>query len=130
MERARAISASRRCRRATWTTMLDSHARHKQEMESISLGRIRAEQEMAAFKTRIETQVNHLSSNWTSQVEELRAVINYLKQESVKLPLVERVIAEMLKLYDADKTGLADYALESAGKLIFKLRLNVQATAE
>lgn len=30
---------------------------------------------------------------------------------------VRRIVAEAIKVYDADKTGRADYALESAGKL-------------
>lgn len=32
---------------------------------------------------------------------------------------VQRIVAGMLKVYDADKTGLVDYALESAGRTLY-----------
>lgn len=36
---------------------------------------------------------------------------------------VKRIVAGMLKVYDADKTGMVDYAMESAGTIFFLFRI-------
>ena len=36
----------------------------------------------------------------------------------VTLEEMRKIVKEFLKIYDADKTGIVDYALESAGILI------------
>lgn len=38
---------------------------------------------------------------------------------------VKKIVAGMLNVYDADKTGLVDYALESAGKCNFMMLLGI-----
>lgn len=38
---------------------------------------------------------------------------------------VKRVVAGMLELYDADKTGLVDFALESAGEQYYKHKIHI-----
>lgn len=48
--------------------------------------------------------------------EYVRDIEVHRGDSTVDVEAVKRVVAGMLNIYDADKTGLVDYALESAGK--------------
>lgn len=63
-------------------------------------------------------QLVDVKSNTASAVEEVcvkndwHSIVDYIEQ------YVNTTIKSKLNIYDADKTGMIDYALESAGNLI------------
>lgn len=50
--------------------------------------------------------------------EYVREVEVHHVESGFDVEAVKRIVAGMLQVYDADKTGMVDYALESAGELI------------
>ncbi|XP_066582850.1 klaroid protein-like isoform X2 [Prorops nasuta] len=67
----------------------------------------------------MEERMNSILTGYlrsTVSKEELHEIINVYEEN------IRKIIREMIKIYDADKTGLVDYALESAGGQIISTR--------
>lgn len=63
-----------------------------------------------------QTLFNDIKSHVVSEVIE-KAKLEVMQSQGLNLTEVEKMIDSAIRLYDSDKTGLADYALESSGNL-------------
>lgn len=75
--------------------------------------RLMVQEYLAVFERRQMEIITERIKEYIKEVE-VRTVHSEIDIEAVK-----RVVAGMLDVYDADKTGLVDYALESAGNIFF-----------
>lgn len=91
------------------------------ERELTVLTKIAAEIEEAVKKWEADSKPKLISDIKDQLLDEIRQQIKMLNTNpggGLNKDEVERMIQSALGVYDSDKTGLADYALEPAGKLI------------
>lgn len=81
-----------------------------------------AEEINAQIASQIQAHLNQLSKVKSYEFEndhlQTSATFSGATAASLDESRIRRIIDSAIALYDADKTGMADYALESQGKLL------------
>lgn len=103
----------------------------KQVQEHLSkIAKDSHDEQMGEFNDRFQRKLDEVTQSVLVQIQELKShqekvqsggkkVEKDLIDETITRSTIQRMITDAISMYDADKTGIPDFALEPSGKLYF-----------